>query len=74
MCDGTGSNAEETNDPGESNMDPIIATCGKCKARQDVTVEVRKVRDALAPNTFGAYTWKCRVCGFLNQGMVDAPP
>ena len=53
-------------------MQPVIATCGKCKARQVVTSEVRKVREALAPNTSGAYTWKCKVCGFVNQGMVDA--
>jgi rubrerythrin len=51
-------------------MQPVIATCGKCKARQVVTAEVKKVRDALSPNTFGAYTWKCKVCGFVNQGMV----
>jgi len=37
------------------------------------TLEVRKIREALAPNTSGAYTWKCKVCGFVNQGMVDAP-
>jgi uncharacterized Zn finger protein len=56
-------------------MESIIATCGKCKARQDVTTEVKKVRAALAPRTltFGAYTWKCHVCGFVNQGMVEAP-
>ena len=24
-------------------------------------------------DSLGAYTWKCRVCGFVNQGMVDAP-
>ena len=30
-------------------MQPVIATCGKCKARQVVTTEVRKVREVLAP-------------------------
>jgi hypothetical protein len=54
-------------------MQPVIATCGKCKARQVVTAEAKKVRDTLAPHTFGAYAWKCKVCGFVNQGMVDAP-
>jgi uncharacterized Zn finger protein len=51
-------------------MQPVIATCGKCKAKQVVTAVVKKVRDALAPNTFGAYTWRCKICGFVNQGMI----
>jgi len=53
-------------------MDPIIATCGKCKARQEVTAEVKNAQP-IAPYTFGAYSWKCKVCGFVNQGMVNAP-
>ena len=54
-------------------MDRTVSTCGKCKAKQDVTAEAKKVRDALAPNTFGAFSWKCANCGTVNQGMVDAP-
>jgi hypothetical protein len=54
-------------------MEHTVSTCGKCKAKQDVTAEAKKVRDALAPNTFGAFSWKCAKCGIVNQGMVDAP-
>jgi len=31
-------------------MERTISTCGKCRAEQDVTAEVKKVRDALASN------------------------
>jgi rubrerythrin len=48
-------------------------TCAGCKAEQDVTAEAKKVRDALDRNTFGTFAWKCKKCGTVNQGMVDAP-
>jgi len=54
-------------------MERIVATCGKCKTEQDVTAVAKKVRDALAPKTFGPYSWKCAKCGTVNHGMVDAP-
>ena len=54
-------------------MDPVMVTCSKCKANQDVSAETKKVRDQLPPNTFGAYAWQCKSCGAMNRGMVDAP-
>jgi len=46
-----------------AGMDRVMATCSKCKAKQDVSAEAKKVHDGLPPNTFGAFAWQCENSG-----------
>ncbi len=54
-------------------MEPIMSTCGQCKAKQDVTTEAENVRDVLGHNEFGDFTWQCKKCGTVNHSRVLAP-